>query len=170
MIIVGIDPGYERLGCAVIKKEGGCDKLIFSTCLTSSKDLPQEKRLADLSKELREIIQKHKPNFLGVEKVFFTNNQKTASKVSEALGMILTTAGLEGIPVEQMSPPEIKLAITGYGGAEKGQVQKMVQLILKMEKIPKYDDEVDAIAIALAFSSKISTIKNKLLDKQHESC
>jgi crossover junction endodeoxyribonuclease RuvC len=165
MIILGIDPGYERLGCAVIKKDGSKDKLIFSSCLTSHKSLPQEKRLALLSKELQKIIKRYEPDFMGVEKVFFTKNQKTASMVSEALGMILTTAGLENIPVEQMSPPEIKMAITGYGAAEKRQVQKMIQLILKMEKLPKYDDEADAIAIALAFSARLSTLKNKLLDK-----
>lgn len=165
MIILGIDPGYDRLGCAVIKKDGGCDKLIFSDCLTSKKTLPHEQRLASLSIELKKIMQKYKPKFLGVEKVFFTKNQKTASLVSEALGMILTTAGLEKIPVGQMSPPEIKMAITGYGGAEKRQVQKMIQLILKMEKLPKYDDEADAIAIALAFSSRLSTTGRLALDK-----
>ncbi len=165
MIILGIDPGYDRLGCAIIKKDGGCDKLIFSDYLTSDKKMPPEKRLAHLSNNLKKIFTKYKPDHLAIEKVFFTNNQKTASRVSEAVGMILTMAGLNAVAVAEMSPPEIKMAITGYGAAEKGQVQKMVKLILKIEKMPKLDDEVDAIAIALALSSKISTLKIKGLDK-----
>jgi len=169
MIILGIDPGFDRLGCAIVEK--GCpptgtgEKLIFSDCLTADKKLSQEKRLAKLSKELEKVIAKYKPDFLAIEKIFFTKNQKTMVGVAQACGMVLTIAGLNNIPAEELSPPEIKLAVTGYGSAEKKQVQKMVQIILKMEKVPKYDDEIDAIAVALAYSAKLSTKRLRALDK-----
>lgn len=165
MIILGIDPGFDRLGCAVLEKEKGCEKLIFSDCLLADKNLTHEKRLAKLSKELTKVIEKYKPDFLAIEKVFFTKNQKTAVGVAQACGMVLTIAGLNNIPAEELSPPEIKLAVTGYGSAEKKQVQKMVQIILKIPKVPKYDDEIDAIAVALAFSAKLSTKRLRALDK-----
>lgn len=165
MIILGIDPGFDRLGCAILEKEKGCEKLIFSDCLTADKKLAHEKRLAKLSKELEKIIEKYKPDFLAIEKVFFTKNLKTVVGVAQACGMVLTIAGLNNIPAEEMSPPEIKMAVTGYGAAEKKQVQKMVQIILKIEKTPKYDDEMDAISVALAYSSKLSTKKLRTLDK-----
>ena len=153
MIILGIDPGFEKLGCAVLKKEKTGDKLIYSTCLISKKKDPHEQRLLYLGKEIRKIIKKYKPDILSVEKLFFTKNQKTAMRVSEARGMILFIGALENLAIIEFTPLEIKMAITGYGKAEKRQMQEMVRAILKLTKLPKSDDEIDAIATALTCSA-----------------
>lgn len=149
MIILGIDPGFERMGCAVLKKENRRDELIFSVCLKTDKKLDFEKRLLLLGNELKKITSKFKPDVIAVEKVFFFKNQKTAMQISEVRGMILYLAASKKIPIKEYTPLQIKMGLTGYGRAEKQQVQKMVKIILKSQNIPKQDDEIDAIAIAL---------------------
>jgi len=151
MIILGIDPGYERMGCAVLKKENKRDELIYSTCLRTDKKLAFEKRLLSLGKELEKIIKKYKPDVIAVEKVFFFKNQKTASKISEVRGMILYLAAAKKILLKEFTPLQVKMSLTGYGRAEKQQVQKMVRNILKIKTALKQDDEIDAIAIALTY-------------------
>lgn len=155
MIILGIDPGFGRLGCAVLKKEKSGEKLIFSTCLISDKKLPHEKRLLFLARELEKIIKKYRPDIIAVEKIFFFKNQKTIIGVAEARGMILYLAALKNIPIKEFTPLEIKMALTGYGRAEKQQVENMVKVILKPKKAIKSDDEIDAIACALTCSSTL---------------
>ncbi len=155
MIILGIDPGFGRMGCAVLKKGGGKEELIYSDCLISDKKLFHEKRLSSLGEKLEKIIKKHKPDIIAIEKLFFFKNQKTIIGVAEARGVVLCLAGLKNIRVEEFTPLEIKIALTGYGRAEKIQVQKMVEKILKIKKMPKSDDEIDAIAIAVTCSSVI---------------
>lgn len=153
MIILGIDPGFEKLGCAILEKTSGSEKLIYSTCLVSDRKLSHEKRLFYLGERLKKIISKHKPDILAIEKLFFTKNQKTALQVSEARGMILYIAASKKIPIIEFTPSEIKIALTGYGKAEKKQVQGMVENILKLTKLFKSDDEIDAIATSLTCSS-----------------
>ncbi|HDO23846.1 MAG TPA: crossover junction endodeoxyribonuclease RuvC [bacterium] len=153
MIILGIDPGFERLGCAILEKSPKGEELIYSTCLVSDRKFPYEKRLFFLGEKLGKIINKHKPDILAIEKLFFTKNQKTAMKVAEARGMILFLAASQKIPVKQFTPLEIKIALTGYGRAKKEQVKEMVTAILKLKKTFKFDDETDAIACALTCSS-----------------
>lgn len=149
MIIFGIDPGFARMGCAVLEN----DKIVYSTCLISDKNLSREKRLLFLGEKLKAIIKKHKPDIIAIEKVFFGKNQKTALGVAEARGMILYLAASKKIPIKEFTPLQVKISLTGYGRAEKQQVQKMVTALLKIKKISKYDDEIDAIAIALTCSS-----------------
>ncbi len=149
MIILGIDPGYEKLGCAVLEKSGKKENLVYSDCFVSDRKLRQEKRLLFLGKKLETIINKYKPDILAIEKLFFFKNQKTAIKVAEACGMILYLAAQKNIPVQEFTPLEIKMSLTGYGRAEKFQVKKMVEAILKIDKTIKEDDEIDAIACAL---------------------
>lgn len=153
MIILGIDPGFERLGCAILEKNSVGEELLYSTCLISDRGLPHEKRLHYLGKEIEKIIKKYKPNIAAVEKLFFTKNQKTALQVSEARGMILYVAASKKIPIIEFTPLQIKIALTGYGRAEKRQVQDMTMTILRMKKAPKYDDETDAIAVSLTCSA-----------------
>lgn len=152
MIILGIDPGFGRLGCAVLEKSRGGEKLIYSICLVSDKKLSQEKRLLSLGQKLEKIIKKYKPDIIAVEKLFFFKNQKTIIGVAEARGMILYLAAKAKIPIMEFTPLEIKMALTGYGRAEKRQVASMVKAILKLKKIPENDDEIDAIACALTCS------------------
>jgi crossover junction endodeoxyribonuclease RuvC len=149
MTILGIDPGFARMGCAVLEN----DKIIYSTCLISDKNLPQEKRLLSLGKKVEEIIKKYNPDVLAIEKIFFGKNQKTALQISEVRGMIFYLAASKKIPIKEFTPLQVKISLTGYGRAEKQQVQKMVQVILKTKEMSKQDDEIDAIAIALTCSS-----------------
>ncbi len=156
MIILGIDPGYDRMGCAILKKTASENKLIYSACLVSDRKLSQGERLFSLGKKLEKIIKKHKPDVVAVEKLFFTKNQKTAMGVAEARGMVLYLASSYKIPARELTPLQIKIALTGYGRAEKQQVQKMVKAILGLENTPKYDDETDAIATAIACPLNLS--------------
>ena len=156
MIIIGIDPGFERMGCAILEKSPGGEKLIYSTCLVSSRSAAHEKRLLVLAEGLKKIIKDFKPDIMAIEKLFFSANQKTALKVAEARGVALLLAAENDLKVFEFTPLEVKMAMTGYGRAEKDQVRKMVLAILKIstDKKPaspagKLDDEIDAIAIAL---------------------
>jgi len=154
MIILGIDPGFDRMGCAILEKTREGEKLIYSTCLTSDKGKPHAERLFGIGAEIEKIIKKRKPDILAIEKLFFTKNQKTAMMVSEARGMVLFLAAAKGLEIKEYTPLEIKIALTGYGKAEKRQVQQMVKAVLKIPAIPKSDDEVDAIACALTCSAQ----------------
>ncbi len=158
MIILGIDPGYDRMGVAVVKKERGKEKLLYSDCLTTKKNFLYGTRIMALGKELGKIIKRFKPDVVAMEKLFFFKNQKTALQVAEARGVFLYVAASNNVSIYELTPLQIKMALTGYGRADKRQVQKMVQAILKLEKIPKYDDEVDAIAAAIACPAQLSTV------------
>lgn len=159
MIILGIDPGIEKMGCAVLEKSKNGEKLLHSSCFITDKKTPHEKRILKLGQELEKIIKKYKPDIMAVEKLFFSQNQKTALIVSEARGMVLYLAAINNISVTELTPLEIKMALTGYGRAEKRQVQSMAMTILKIEKAPKHDDEMDAIATAIACSSGLRHFK-----------
>lgn len=154
MLILGIDPGFERMGCAVLEKTNHVEKLVYSFCIVTKRSNPHEKRLLHIRQTLNKIISDFKPDIMAIESLFFAGNQKTAIKVAEARGVALCAAAENGLRVVELTPLEIKMALTGYGRAEKEQVQKMVAAILKMEKVAKYDDEMDAIAIALAASPR----------------
>ena len=154
MIILGIDPGFERMGCAVLEKSPSGEKLIYSACLISSRNDAHEKRLLVLAKGLKKIIKDFKPDTVAIEKLFFSANQKTALKVAEARGVALLLAAENNLKVVEFTPLEVKMAMTGYGRAEKNQVRKMVLAMLKIENDKKLDDEIDAIAIALTCPAK----------------
>ncbi|MEK7209075.1 MAG: crossover junction endodeoxyribonuclease RuvC [Patescibacteria group bacterium] len=150
MRVLGIDPGYDRLGLAVIEKmPRGVEKIIFSTCLLTSRQLSFEERLYNLVEKIELIIKKQQPDLLALEKVFFTTNHKTAMAVAEVRGAIIYLAQKLKLPVINLTPLEVKSAIAGYGGANKEQIKQMVQKILNKKQIFKYDDEADALAIAL---------------------
>ncbi len=155
MRVLGIDPGYERLGVAILEKDKNKNTILFSTCLKTSKDTPLSDRIYTLGKEVSTLIEKWSPDSLAIEKIFFTTNQKTAMGVSEAKGAITYIAKSFGLSISEYTPLQIKIAITGYGKATKEQVIYMLRNLLKFEqeKNPptkeKYDDEYDAIAVAL---------------------
>ena len=154
MIILGIDPGFERMGCAVLEKSSTGEKLIYSSCLVSSRNDAHEKRLLHLAKGLKKIIKDFQPDTMAIEKLFFSANQKTALKVAEARGVALLLAAENNLKVVEFTPLEVKMAMTGYGRAEKDQVRKMAQAMLKIDGKGKLDDEIDAIAIALTCPAK----------------
>lgn len=153
MIILGIDPGTATTGYGVIRHEGGNSKLLdFGVILTKPKQ-PLEIRLEQIHDELAELLQKYRPDEIAVEELFFSNNAKTAMAVGQARGVILLTARKAGLSISEYTPMQVKNAICGYGGADKKQVQKMVQMLLKIPEIPQPDDAADALAIAICHAS-----------------
>lgn len=149
MKVLGIDPGYERLGIAVLEKENK-PKVLYSNCFkTNSKDEYAD-RLFQIQKELEVVIKKHKPTRLGIESLFFNTNQKTAVKVAESRGVILATAKKFGLEIKELTPLQVKVAVTGYGRSDKRAVIKMIpQLVELNKKSTMLDDEYDAIAVGI---------------------
>ncbi len=153
-MILGIDPGYDRVGIAVIEKQLKTkETLVYSECLqTSSKD-DFYIRLEQVGKRISEIITEYSPDTLAIESLFITKNQKTAMKVSEARGVIIYEAVRHGLSVYEYTPLQIKVAVTGYGGSDKSQIIKMIPLLIeftaKKDLMRVQDDEYDAIAVAL---------------------
>ena len=161
MKVIAIDPGYERMGVAIIEKTGGKENLVFSECFKTSATIPHEERLKLIGKEIEMLIKKYKPDAMAIETLFFTNNQKTVMHVSEARGVMLYVSSVLGIPVNEFSPMAIKIAVTGYGKSEKEQVTEMVKRLIKINTDIKYDDEYDAIAIGLTYFASAKNIEKK---------
>jgi len=150
MRVIGIDPGYERLGVAILEKKGGKEILLFSDCLQTDSKSPLSQRIFLLGQEVENIIKKWQPDALSIEKLFFTTNQKTAMGVSEVRGAIIYIAQKSNLKIFEYTPLQVKIAVTGYGKAEKSQVKSMLEKILKIESNKKRrDDEFDAMAIGL---------------------
>lgn len=149
--ILGIDPGYERLGIAVLEKNKGekKEKVLFSECFKTSAKLNFSERLFLIGEEVKKVISKYKPEVLSIETLFLNTNQKTVMQVAEARGVVIYEAVSAGLKVFEASPPQIKIATTGYGRANKEQITKMVKILVDVEKSKTSDDELDAIAIAL---------------------
>lgn len=156
MRILGIDPGYERIGIAILDKIEGKESLVYSTCFKTDSALEFEERLVLIALEIDRVITEYEPTVLAIERLFFDRNTTTALKVSEAKGVITQEAKQAGLRVYEYTPLQIKVAATGYGKASKEDVRKMVPLLLKgVDVSKKIDDEVDAIAIALTGSASI---------------
>lgn len=157
MIIIGIDPGTATTGFGVINKGRLLKCLSYGTIQTNPKKEPSQ-RLRKINNHLSKLIKKHKIDLLAMEKLFFFKNQKTIISVSQAQGVIMLTAAKNRIPVVQLAPLEVKMAITGNGRAEKEMVQKRIKRILKLKEIPKPDDAADALAIAVCCALKMKKI------------
>jgi crossover junction endodeoxyribonuclease RuvC len=152
-IILGIDPGYGIIGFGVIRIVGSkVSCLTYGSIETEAKE-EFSQRLMILHSELKTLISKYKPHLIGVEELFFSKNTKTAIKVAQARGVILLTAKLAQIPIVEYTPNQVKQAISAYGKADKKQVQKMVKILLGLDKIPYPDDAADALAIAICAAS-----------------
>lgn len=148
-IILAIDPGYDRCGVAIVGS-GSPSSLLHSECISTNKKDLQERRLFQIYESLNNLVDKYKPEYIALETLFFSVNKKTAIKVAEARGVVVLLAGIHGLPLIELSPQEVKLAMAGVGNADKKQVQKMVALTLKIDISSKTDDEIDAIAIGFA--------------------
>lgn len=150
MKILGIDPGFERVGIAILEKESGSkENVIYSECFKTSPKIKFEERLSLIGQKIRNIINTYRPELLAIETLFLTNNQKTVMHVAEARGVIIYECTEAGLNIFEASPPQIKMAITSYGRASKEDINKMVKLLVNIDKNKKSDDELDAIAIAL---------------------
>lgn len=148
MRILAIDPGYDRLGIAVVEGNPSRPTLLMSDCVEPAKGL-REDRLAEVSLAVTRAIAHYTPDALAIETLFFSVNRKTALGVAEARGAILATAGTAGLPVIECSPGQVKLAVAGHGGAAKGDVARMIPRLLTLPLKKRRDDELDAIAIGI---------------------
>jgi crossover junction endodeoxyribonuclease RuvC len=151
MRVLGIDPGYDRLGVAILEKKNNKDVLLFSACLETDSKQELSDRIFYLGQEVESLIKKWKPDTLAIEKLFFATNQKTVMGVSEAKGAITYVAKTSGLKIKEFTPLQIKIAITGYGKSTKEQIMYMTRKLLQMSSnnMPKHDDEYDAIAVGL---------------------
>jgi crossover junction endodeoxyribonuclease RuvC len=159
MVILGVDPGTARLGWGIVKSEKGSQTVGAYGCLETKKTKAESVRLKELFDQFTRVLKKLKPDAVAVEDIFFFKNQKTVIKVSQARGVILLAAQLQNMPAFSYSPLQVKMAVTGYGRADKRQVQQMTKSILKLPVIPKPDDTADALAVALthAFTHKMKS-------------
>lgn len=149
MVILGIDPGIARMGWGVISYINRKTKPIEYGCFETSEKGPMAYRLTSLRQELIRIIEKHKPVRAGIETLFFGANTKTAMTVGQARGVIVEALAEKGVIADSYTPLQIKLAVTGYGKADKNQVGTMIKMLLGLEEVPKPDDTADALAVAL---------------------
>lgn len=149
MKIIGIDPGIERIGIAVIERIAGKETFLFSECFKTSAKLSHIERLHLLGDEVARVISEWNPDAMAIEKLFFETNTKTAMTVAEARGVILYEGAQARLVVHEYTPLEIKAAVTGYGKSDKRAIMDMVPRLIKLPTRPMIDDEVDAIAVAL---------------------
>jgi crossover junction endodeoxyribonuclease RuvC len=155
MRIIGIDPGTGILGFGVIDVEKGKPKLVDAGVIRTPVKEDDAVRLLTIYEELTEIIKETKPSAMSVEKLFFARNVTTAMTVSQARGVVLLCAMQAGLTIHEYTPMQIKQALTGYGRAEKKQIQEMVRVILQLKEIPKPDDAADALAAAITYSMTV---------------
>ena len=161
-IILGIDPGFGRLGYGIIKKDQKNEwKMVGCGCIETSPKKSFVERISQIHQELVKIIKKHKPTRMAVEKLFFFSNVKTAIEVGQARGVVLLTGVENNLPIDEFTPLQVKQAITGYGRAEKDQMQKMVSVVLGIKEKIKSDDAADALAVALCAGQSLWVKKIK---------
>ena len=149
MVILGVDPGTNRAGYGLVKKEDDNLSLLTYGCIEIKTTQNHLANLLILYDSLMDIIKKHQPDVLAIEKLFFFKNAKTITQVSEARGVIILAGLKSGVEIREFTPLEIKQAVSAYGRANKQAVQKMVRLILSLDKDPQPDDAADALAAAI---------------------
>lgn len=157
MRILGIDPGIGRTGWGIIEVRSSKLEVQSFGCIETSQNLHVGDRLKKIYDDLVSILGTEKPDAVAIEELFFNTNTKTAMVVGQARGVVLLTAAQQSLPIAIYTPLQVKIAITGYGRAEKAQVGQMIKTLLHLEAIPKPDDTADALAIAVthAFSYKM---------------
>src|SRR5579862_4164657 len=157
MLILGIDPGLERIGYGLVRREGSILTATGSGLIESPR-IAIPDRLAFIDEQFRKLLDTTSPDAVATERQLFAANKTTALDVAKALGVLLLACGQKGLPWAEYTPPQVKLAVVGNGAAEKRQVQFMVTKLLGLEKTPKPDDVADALAIAIchAFQSRVA--------------
>ena len=149
MKVLGIDPGYARLGYGITERQGAKSVCVDYGVIETVKEMPHAERLVTVRNAVRDLIGKYSPDAVGVEELLFQKNVKTALQVAEARGVILLTARDLAVPIFEIGPKQVKQGLTSDGNADKQQVQYMVKTILQLPEIPQPDDAADALAIAL---------------------
>ena len=151
--ILGIDPGTALVGWAVLRDNQGTVETVAYGHIDTSPTIPLAARLAEIARDLRGIVARYRPDEVAIEELFFFKNQTTVMAVSQARGAIILTLEELGVTIAEYTPLQVKQALTGYGRADKQQVQLMIKNILGLKEIPKPDDTADALAIALCHSN-----------------
>ena len=152
MKILGIDPGMAIVGYSIVDYDGKNIELEHSGSIQTPKGERESARLLEIFDDMTSIVEKYKPDVCAIEKLFFFRNQTTVMPVAHARGVILTVLEKFGIPIYEYTPMEVKQILTGYGRASKKEVEQMVKIALGSEKLPKLDDTVDSIAIAISYT------------------
>lgn len=149
MRILAFDPGYERLGVAVVEKVQGKEALLYSDCIRTKATLTFPERLAELGAATEALIQEWQPGAIALESLYFENNAKTAMNVSAVRGMLLYLAARNNLPAHEYTPLQVKVAVTGHGQASKAAVALMVPKLVTVSLGKRLDDELDAIAVGI---------------------
>ena len=155
MKILGIDPGLGIVGYSVVEYDGNTPVLLHSGSIQTSKDKKESARLLEIWEDMNTIVDKYKPEVCAIEKLFFFRNQTTVMPVAHARGVILTVLEKYGVPIFEYTPMEVKQVLTGYGRADKKEVEQMVKIALGVDVLPKLDDTVDSIAIAICHTRSV---------------
>ncbi len=162
MKILGIDPGLAIVGYSIIEFEDDNVRLLNSGSVKTSKNNSESQRLLEIYEDITTLIEKYKPDIASVEKLFFFKNQKTVMPVAAARGVIMMALEKCSVPTYEYTPMEVKQALTGYGRAEKKEVEQMVKIALKCDSLPCLDDTVDAMAIAICHTRGVNCDKRLL--------
>lgn len=162
MRILGIDPGYAIVGYGVLEFDNMRFKVINYGAVTTEPETPFDKRLAEIYDDMCSVLDMFKPDCMSIEKLYFNTNITTGIDVAQARGVTMLAAVQRGVPIYEYTPLQVKVAVTGYGRAEKHQMQEMTKNILRLKEVPKPDDTADALAIAICHGhtggSKMSEI------------
>ncbi len=158
MRIISIDPGYDRVGIAIMEKVEK-EQVVFSECFQTDKKLEIRDRIFSIGERLEKLIQEYTPEIFAIENLFFQNNQKTAMGVSEARGAMIYVGLRNKLTVVEFTPLQIKVATAGHGKATKDEVHRMVSMILKLKDRKYIDDEIDAIAVGITAFSHLKSIQ-----------
>lgn len=158
MIILGIDPGTATTGFGVIEKTGPKLRFVDAGVISTPADEEMPRRLVRIHECLTELIAEHKPDAVAVELLYFATNVTTAITVGQARGVVLLAAAEAGLSVAEYTPLQVKQAVTGYGKADKKQIQEMVKMILGLNGIPKPDDAADGLGIAITHANQVSGV------------
>jgi crossover junction endodeoxyribonuclease RuvC len=153
VIVLGIDPGTAALGYGVVERAGSGLRAVDYGLVATSPDESLPARLLRIHEALTELIETHRPDVIGVERLFFSKNAQTAFGVGQARGVVLLAAAEHGVLVREATPNEIKVGVTGFGGADKEQVGRMVAVILGLSRVPSPDDIADALACAISIAN-----------------
>ncbi|MBR6548168.1 MAG: crossover junction endodeoxyribonuclease RuvC [Clostridia bacterium] len=162
MRILGIDPGYAIVGWGVIEYHANRFGVVGYGAITTNAGVEFTRRLEEIYDDMTILLQKYKPQAIAIEKLFFNTNTTTAIMVAEARGCILLAARKAGIPVYEYTPLQVKQGVTGYGRAEKKQIQEMTRVLLNLESVPKPDDTADALALAICHGHSANSLLQQI--------
>lgn len=151
--VIAFDPGFDRLGVAIIERINGKDTLLYSTCITTDKKTVFQDRLLFLGNQVEKLIQEWNPGSAAMEELYYAKNVSTALPVAEVRGMITFLLGKATIPLKSYNPMTVKMSVAGHGGASKDDVHRMVMRLVTLDDRKRLDDEIDAVAVGLCHTA-----------------